>query len=199
MKLIERTIKIEECRRIIKAFNINVSMGSHGEANLSDVMEVIRELYVDGYNLETIAYALEITLAEVLQCVGIPRPKDLEPEQFFGVSSVYENVDGTDLVLIAEEQAYGLEGYSNFYIYEHSKTKDNYVVIEVYNEVGYNLVDLDMVLYSKASDNSTKDTATCYPLVIDELPTKDGLVKLYPELKPIIEEILKYTGISLEG
>lgn len=199
MKLIDRATKIEECRRIIKAFNIEVSKGRQGEANLNDVIDVIRELYSDGYSIETIANALNVTLAEVLLCVGIKRPKGSTSEEFFGVSSVYEESENPELALIAEETSVGYEGYSNFYIYEHSKTQENYVIIEVYNEVGYNLVDIDMLLYSKSSDNSTKDTASCFPLVIDKAPNKFGVTNLYPELKPIVEKMLNYTGIPIEG
>ena len=156
MKLIEKTVKIEECRRIIKAFNIEITKESHGEANLNDIIDVIRELYEEGYKLETIANALKITLAEALLSVGIKRPKDLTPEQFYGESSVYQESENPELVLLAEETAYGLDGYSNFFIYEHKETKENYVVIEVYNELAHNLVDLDMILFSKSSDKDRK-------------------------------------------
>lgn len=199
MKLIDRATKIEECRRIIKAFNIEVSKGKQGETNLNDVIDVIRELYSDGYSIETIANALNVTLAEVLLCVGIKRPKGLTSEEFFGVSSVYEESENPELALIAEETTVGYEGYSNFYIYEHKVTKENYVIIEVYNEIEHNLVDLDMILYSKSSDNSNKANAMCNPLVINKVANRVGVTNLYLELKPIINVMLKYTGIDIKG
>lgn len=199
MKLLDRTVKIEECRRIIKAFNIEITKGSHGEANLNDLIDVIRELYYEGYDLETISFALNITLAETLLCVGIKRPEDVTPEHFFGYCSIYEESENPDLFLVADESVAGEAGFSNFHVYEHRKSRENYVIITVYNELIVRVADIDMILYSKASDNSAYDNAKCNALVIHRLVNAEGKSDLYPELKPILEDFLKHTGIDITG
>jgi hypothetical protein len=198
-ELLGRAEKIIECKKIVEAFNIQVSKGSHGEANLNDLIDVIRELYENGYDLETISFALKITLAETLLCVGIKRPAQLTPQQFFGYCSIYEESENPDMVLIADESVAADSGFCYFCIYENKTTRENYVIITVYNELIERVADIDMILYSRSSDNSNYDNAKSNPLIINRVVNEVGKANLYAELKPILEEMLKYSGIDIAG